>query len=77
MGHSVVEVRSVGIPYYGGWMSALESENIAIIGRLIQNTPVPLDAHNKHPSRWAVMKAVLSDAVNNSCNSFAYAFEIC
>jgi hypothetical protein len=63
--HSVVEVRCVCAPCNGGWMSALESENIPIIGRLMENTATPLDAaHQTSLALWAVMKAMVLDAVN-------------
>jgi hypothetical protein len=46
-------------------MSALESENIPIIGRLMENTATPLDAaHQTSLALWAVMKAMVLDAVN-------------
>jgi len=63
--HSVVEVRCVCIPCNGGWMSALESENIPIIGCLMQNTAKPLDAAQQTSlALWAVEKAMVLDAVN-------------
>jgi hypothetical protein len=65
MDHSVVEVRCVCIPCNGKWMSALESENIPIIGRLMENTATPLDtAQQTSLALWAVMKAMVLDAVN-------------
>jgi hypothetical protein len=66
MDHSVVEVRCVcNIQCNGGWMSALESENIPVIGRLMENTAVPLDAPQETSlALWAVMKAMVLDAVN-------------
>jgi hypothetical protein len=66
MPHSVVEVRSVcRILCNAGWMSALESENIPIIGCLMENTPTPLDATQQTSlALWAVMKAMVLDAVN-------------
>lgn len=46
-------------------MSALESENIPIIGRLMQNIATPLDAaQQKSLALWAVEKAMVLDAVN-------------
>jgi hypothetical protein len=63
--HSAVEIRRVCIPCNGGWMSALESENIPIIGRLMENTATPLDAAQQTSlALWAVMKAMVLDAVN-------------
>jgi hypothetical protein len=63
--HSVVEVRCVCIPCNGGWMSGLESENIPIIGRLMENTATPLDsAQQTSLALWAVMKAMVLDGVN-------------
>jgi len=63
--HSVVEVRCVCIRCNGTWMSALESENIPIIGRLMENTTTPLDAAQQTSlALWAVMKAMILDAVN-------------
>ena len=66
MDHSVVEVRCVcSLPCNGGWMSALESENIPVIGRLMESTPTPLDAAQQTSlALWAVMKAMVLDAVN-------------
>jgi hypothetical protein len=66
MPHSVVEVRCVcRILCNAGWMSALESENIPVIGRLIENTATPLDAAQQTSlALWAVMKAMILDAVN-------------
>ena len=63
--HSVIEVRCVCIPCNGGWMSDLESENIPIIGRLMENTATPLDAAQQTSlALWAVMKAMVLDGVN-------------
>lgn len=63
--HSVVEVRCVCVQCNGKWMSALESENIPIIGRLTENTATPLDAaHQTSLALWTVMKAMVLDAVN-------------
>jgi len=63
--HSVVEVRCVCVSCNGKWMSALESENIPIIGRLMENTATPLDAAQQTSlALWAVMKAMVLDAVN-------------
>jgi len=46
-------------------MSALEAENIPIIGRLMENTATPLDAAQQTSlALWAVMKAMVLDAVN-------------
>jgi len=46
-------------------MSALESENIPVIGRLMENTATPLDrAQQTSLALWAVMKAMVLDAVN-------------
>jgi len=46
-------------------MSALESENIPIIGCLMQNTAKPLDAAQQTSlALWAVEKAMVLDAVN-------------
>ena len=46
-------------------MSALESENIAVIGRLMENTATPLDAAQQTSlALWAMMKAMVLDAVN-------------
>jgi hypothetical protein len=65
MDHSVVEVRCVCILCHGGWMSALESENIPIIGRVMENAATPLDAAQQTSlALWAVMKAMVLDAVN-------------
>ena len=48
-----------------GWMSALEVENIPIIGRLMENTATALDATQQTSlALWAVMKAMVLDAVN-------------
>lgn len=46
-------------------MSALESENIPIIGCLMENTATSLDtAQQTSLALWAVMKAMVLDAVN-------------
>ena len=46
-------------------MSGLESENIPIIGRLMENTATPLDsAQQTSLALWAVMKAMVLDGVN-------------
>jgi hypothetical protein len=46
-------------------MSALESENIPIIGRLMQNIATPLDAAQETSlALWAVEKTMVLDAVN-------------
>ena len=46
-------------------MSELESENIPIIGRLMENTATSLDAAQQTSlALWAVMKAMVLDAVN-------------
>jgi len=79
--HSAVEVRCVCIPCNGGWMSALEAENIPTIGRLMENTATPLGAAQQASlALWAVMKAMVLDAVNaknrgqfftrNECEAF-------
>src|SRR5260370_6566851 len=63
--HSVIEVRCVCIPCNGGWMSDLESENIPIIGRLMENTAAPLDAAQRTSlALWSVTKAMVLDGVN-------------
>jgi len=66
MDHSVVEVRCVcRIQCNAGWMSALESENIPIIGRLMENAATSLDATQQTSlALWTVMKAIVLDAVN-------------
>ena len=66
MDHSVVEVRCVcRVLCNAGWMSALEVENIPIIGRLMENTSTPLDTKQQTSlALWAVMKAMVLDAVN-------------
>lgn len=46
-------------------MSDLESENIPIIGRLMENTATPLDASQQTSlGLWSVMKAMVLDGVN-------------
>jgi hypothetical protein len=63
--HSVIEVRCVCIPCNGDWMSDSESENIPIIGRLMENTATSLDpAQQTSLALWAVMKAMVLDGVN-------------
>lgn len=63
--HSVIEVRCVCIPCNGGWMSDLESENIPIIGRVMENTATPLDVPQQTSlALWCVMKAMVLDGVN-------------
>src|SRR5258708_6671786 len=62
-------------------MSDLESENIPIIGRLMENTATPLDAAQQTSlALWSVMKAMVLDGVNaknrghfftrNECEAF-------
>jgi hypothetical protein len=67
MDHSVVEVRCVcRVRCNAGWMSALESENIPIIGRLMENAATSLDATQQTSlALWTVMKAMVLDAVND------------
>jgi hypothetical protein len=63
--HSVIEVRCACVTCNGGWMSDSESENIPIIGRLMENTATSLDAAQQTSlARWAVMKAMVLDGVN-------------
>jgi hypothetical protein len=65
MPHSVVEVRCVCIPCNGDWMSKLESENIPVMGCLMQDISTPLDATQQASlALWAVMKAMVLDGVN-------------
>ena len=63
--HSVIEVRCVCITCNGGWMSDLESENIPVIGRLMENAATLLDAAQQTSlALWAMMKAMVLDVVN-------------
>jgi hypothetical protein len=63
--HSVMEIRCVCIPCNGGWMSAVEVENIPAIGCLMQDIATPLDAAQQTSlALWAVQKAMVLDAVN-------------
>ena len=65
--HSVVQVRCVCVQCNSKWMSALESENIPIIGRLTENTVTPLDAAQQTSlALWTVMKAMVLDADTSS-----------
>lgn len=63
--HSVIEIRCVCIPCNGGWMSAVEVENIPVIGCLMQDIATQLDAAQQTSlALWAVQKAMVLDAVN-------------
>jgi hypothetical protein len=59
-------------------MSALESENIPIIGRLMENIATPLDAVQQTSlALWAVMKAMVLDAVNAKNRGHFFARKEC
>jgi hypothetical protein len=59
-------------------MSALESENIPIVGRLIENIATPLDvAQQTSFALWAVMKAMVLDAVNTKNRGHFFARNEC
>jgi hypothetical protein len=64
--HSVVEIRCVCVQCNGTWMSALESENIHVIGGLMENDATVLDeAQQTSFALWVVMKAMVLDTVNS------------
>lgn len=63
--HSWLEVRCVCVGCNGGWMSALEAENIPLIGCLMKDFAMPLDSSQQTLlSVWAVKTAMVLDFVN-------------
>lgn len=62
-----------------GWMSSLESENVPIIGRMVQDIAVSLDGHQqKLVAAWSIKTAMVSDSMKgrNAPNQF-YSREEC
>ncbi len=63
--NSVLEIRCVCISCNNGWMSALEKENIPLIGSLMQDIAAPLDESQQTLlSIWALKTAMVLDSVN-------------
>jgi len=61
-----VTVGTVCVACNNGWMSTLESQNMALIGALMEGVSVPLDTSQQATlSAWSLKTAMVLDTVNN------------
>ena len=66
-------VRTVCEPCNNDWMSALEAQNIQLIGCLMQDISAPLDASQQASlAAWALKTAMVLDSVSRRGRNFFY-----
>jgi hypothetical protein len=69
-----VRIPSVCMTCNNGWMSRLETKCKAMIGSLLEDVSLPLDAeHRKFLSEWALKMAMVNDSYEGHTRFFAAA----